>query len=641
MIYHSEARNQEQIKSESITPSRTISDSHLSLRQSISAPGKYTDNSDQLSYASKGNPYSGLQSGREFSHVRPHADDKSRTAPMLSTGIRIQRFPAEGPANATACTTCPGAEHSQASSADASTAPASTSTPEAAPAPQSSPSVEAPPTSTQATRPTLIVDDDTADLEPGQMRRSAFLSQLRTQVCGAVESVIAESGRSTAGCPYLARWFDFYSRQDSAHIEGAIHRYAPESVNATTAQGYISAVTLRARQSAETWAMTGRITGVPEGISLENPASSLLGGLVSAVGSIFFKARGGGAKNTPKPRAIQQRLGSGQPLDSAVRSRMESAFNKDFSQVRTHTDSSAAGLSDSLNARAFTVGNDVAFGSGEYRPGTLIGDALIAHEMAHVVQQGGSSASVDPMEAGIANNNALEADADISALGAVASIWKGANGHLSQIAQTSIPRLRSGLSLQRCQRETCSSGEKGVSVDLVKLRGSSRSPSTDLTTVNKIYKPCCVTFNTGKNETVPNKLSDTWLGGDTELKWGNTCGGVDPEEKSMWDGATKKYSLSSRMRVFYVATLMPSTALAYSTPPYCAIGDEAPYVDHAVISNSALNDTLAHEFGHILLNSGDHKGIDNPSDTKNLMYAPGRTGSNLDKSQCKKIYNNA
>ena len=57
---------------------------------------------------------------------------------------------------------------------------------------------------------------------------------------------------------------------------------------------------------------------------------------------------------------------------------MGAAFGHDFSSVRVHTDSSDAALSDQLNARAFTIGSDIAFGSGEYQPGTMIGDALIA-----------------------------------------------------------------------------------------------------------------------------------------------------------------------------------------------------------------------------------------------------------------------
>jgi hypothetical protein len=95
------------------------------------------------------------------------------------------------------------------------------------------------------------------------------------------------------------------------------------------------------------------------------------------------------------------------------------------------------------------------------------------------------------------------------------------------------------------------------------------------------------------------------------------------------------------MRVFFVESINPATAFAYSTPPFCATGAEAPYVDHVVVPNTALPDTLAHEFGHVLLDSGRHTGIDNPADTRNLMVSPGRTASDLDTTQCGTIFGNA
>ena len=109
----------------------------------------------------------------------------------------------------------------------------------------------------------------------------------------------------------------------------------------------------------------------------------------------------------------------------------------------------------------------------------------------------------------------------------------------------------------------------------------------------------------------------------------------------MFDGATATHGLSSRMRVFYVATMTPSSALANSMPPYCATGTTARYLDYVEIRNAARPDTLAHELGHILLNSGAHAGIVNPADTTNLMFAPGRTGSNLDATQCATVFEGA
>ena len=68
---------------------------------------------------------------------------------------------------------------------------------------------------------------------------------------------------------------------------------------------------------------------------------------------------------------------------------MERSFGHDFGRVRVHTDARAAAAAESVGARAFTVGSAVVFGAGEYRPGTRAGSRLLAHELAHVVQQDG------------------------------------------------------------------------------------------------------------------------------------------------------------------------------------------------------------------------------------------------------------
>jgi Domain of unknown function (DUF4157) len=82
----------------------------------------------------------------------------------------------------------------------------------------------------------------------------------------------------------------------------------------------------------------------------------------------------------------------GAPLDSAVRTDMEHRFGTDFSQVRVHTDPGAAGTARRLRAAAYTVGNHISFSAGQYAPGGGAGRKLLAHELAHIVQQRGSGA---------------------------------------------------------------------------------------------------------------------------------------------------------------------------------------------------------------------------------------------------------
>lgn len=78
---------------------------------------------------------------------------------------------------------------------------------------------------------------------------------------------------------------------------------------------------------------------------------------------------------------------SGQKLDSSTREFMESRFDTDFSDVRVHTDKNASLSAAQIGARAYTVGNDIVFGKGQYQPQSRQGKQLIAHELTHVVQQ--------------------------------------------------------------------------------------------------------------------------------------------------------------------------------------------------------------------------------------------------------------
>jgi hypothetical protein len=88
------------------------------------------------------------------------------------------------------------------------------------------------------------------------------------------------------------------------------------------------------------------------------------------------------------PPVVQEVLRSpGQPLDVATRTFMEPRFGHSFANVRVHTDDLAAASAGAVDARAYTVGSHVAFGTGQFHPESPGGRKLIAHELAHVVQQ--------------------------------------------------------------------------------------------------------------------------------------------------------------------------------------------------------------------------------------------------------------
>lgn len=90
------------------------------------------------------------------------------------------------------------------------------------------------------------------------------------------------------------------------------------------------------------------------------------------------------------PGIIHEVLNSpGQPLDAESRAFFEPRFGRDFAHVRIHADDQAARSAESVNALAYAAGPHIVFGRGQYAPGTNPGKALLAHELAHTVQQSG------------------------------------------------------------------------------------------------------------------------------------------------------------------------------------------------------------------------------------------------------------
>jgi hypothetical protein len=121
----------------------------------------------------------------------------------------------------------------------------------------------------------------------------------------------------------------------------------------------------------------------------------------------------GGRVHPDVEAAIGAARGRGGALDSTVRDRVGAALGDPLADVRVHTDEHADALARSVSARAFATGADIFFARGEYRPATASGDALLAHELTHVVQQRGSPTTgpltvTDP-------GGALESEADATA----------------------------------------------------------------------------------------------------------------------------------------------------------------------------------------------------------------------------------
>jgi hypothetical protein len=110
-------------------------------------------------------------------------------------------------------------------------------------------------------------------------------------------------------------------------------------------------------------------------------------------------AQEGFSGETGVPESVRDVISSsGQPLDASIQRAMEDRMGDSIGDVRIHTGPRAAEACEEINARAFTVGNHVAFNSGEYDPECAEGQHVLAHELAHVRQQTGGAVSMLPQE---------------------------------------------------------------------------------------------------------------------------------------------------------------------------------------------------------------------------------------------------
>ena len=162
--------------------------------------------------------------------------------------------------------------------------------------------------------------------------------------------------------------------------------------------------------------------------------------------------------DTGVPDSVRDVISStGRSLDASIQRAMEDRMDDSFGDVQVHTGSQAAAACESINARAFTVGNHIAFNSGEYDPNSAEGQHVLAHELAHVRQQTNGAVSMLPQEGvelEIDPDPALEREAEETAQ----RVMQGGKLGIQRLADTEVHIQRAGLG-SLSSKSTWSPGE--------------------------------------------------------------------------------------------------------------------------------------------------------------------------------------
>jgi hypothetical protein len=195
---------------------------------------------------------------------------------------------------------------------------------------------------------------------------------------------------------------------------------------------------------------------VPSGHSVLQLQRSIGNQYVQRLLALARKGDGEAEVDPAVELAISRARGSGQSLDSEVRLQMEQLFGANFGGVRVHTGSEADSLNRSLNAIAFTTGQDIFFREPAYSPGSPAGKELLAHELTHVVQQGSSSVQ-GKLVLGAADD-AYEKEADFVAKEVVEGLHQSTESPVQRCACGG--NAASGGECAECQQEREASAQR-------------------------------------------------------------------------------------------------------------------------------------------------------------------------------------
>lgn len=267
------------------------------------------------------------------------------------------------------------------------------------------------------------------------------------------------------------------------------------------------------------------------------------------------------------PPIVHEALnGPGQPLDGLTRATMEPRLGHDFSQVRVHTDARAAASARAVHALAYTVGQHVVFGHGQYAPRTPSGQRLLAHELSHVVQQTGAGGQTagGPLAVGEADA-AAEREADAAAERAVSGRTVGIVTPVARLVQRAAEPYISNVAVNLSAPQGATLEWKGT-------------PPADAPGSDKF------TVSTGKGYSDPDDEPGTCLR--------SCCGGADTQCAEPYDQPKKVGACCTPIGTFYTGKTRPEhNGWKYWTPVepvHTAYGRGIALHQHTEVTGEAI-----------------------------------------------------
>jgi len=307
------------------------------------------------------------------------------------------------------------------------------------------------------------------------------------------------------------------------------------------------------------------------------------------------------------PPIVREVLNSpGVPLTAEARAAMEARFGEDFSTVRIHADARSADSARAVNARAYSVGRDVVFGSAQYAPSTTAGQDLLAHELTHVVQQNFGKAG--SQRVGISESSDVQ---EQEAVSASRTMIKGSTVVRPRITHSSTLRLAADRNPPGWDEIHHYKHPGSVTLGLAVFKTTGMSKD----------------FVARYIEVAKNMLNEHGLRLDayihsTALKWTIPLQTIDQVTDLRMLGHQAYQDTRPRLPVFFA----PMHYSTHSTGQTFSNTDWLPFVVINSEEESPDGVTLLHEMGHAAKVTGDVDVPVRPGDAVNnfMLYGTGR-----------------